>query len=651
MLKDILHKNSLKEKIRQRKRKKEEMKMRRRLVLILYILTGFIISSVYAQPGAPKNLSAKIDTTGHYISVRLSWDSASAQNNTTRYMVYKRTGSDSGKFIRQFFLLERSTYLDRFVSLGKRYSYFVTAIDSSRRESTHSDTVSVTLPNAPAPAFVGGTVKDSLTGSPLRRVTVLIIPLQGYHFSEARTDSNGRYSARVVPGTYVVQFSLSRYRTVYYNNAQRIGSAAKINLKSGDSLTNINVSLFSFGPEKQVNLSGAVTDSSGKPVMARVRALILHHRYFEHNFRNALTDSLGRYTIKLRQGDSVIIHAQPVGNQYQPQFYNNKRDILEADKILLRGDTTGINFTLRARPLYANSISGRVVSLDSLGTATGMPANITAFRLRENQAARRSTSVMTDSAGNYTISNLEPGKYILLAMPVRGYLPTFYRADSVETLNWRNADSLNVTQNSPITNINFVVHPVPDSGFATVAGSIKTNSGAAISGALIYFTDENRNLTGYTFTDAQGNYSMPFLAPGTYTVWADKVDYSSSSKADVTINYSGSETQNINLIINPLTLTDVSDIRSVISDYELSQNYPNPFNPVTTINYQVPIAGIVTLKVYNTIGQEVATLVNEYKDAGRYNVIFDGKSLSSGVYLYRLSAGGRDISQKMVLLK
>ncbi len=73
--------------------------------------------------------------------------------------------------------------------------------------------------------------------------------------------------------------------------------------------------------------------------------------------------------------------------------------------------------------------------------------------------------------------------------------------------------------------------------------------------------------------------------------------------------------------------------------YELTQNYPNPFNPSTEISFSIPAAGQTTLKVYNTIGQEVATLVNGQLQAGSYRVTLNATNLASGVYLYRLQAG------------
>ncbi len=86
-------------------------------------------------------------------------------------------------------------------------------------------------------------------------------------------------------------------------------------------------------------------------------------------------------------------------------------------------------------------------------------------------------------------------------------------------------------------------------------------------------------------------------------------------------------------------------------DFMILQNFPNPFNPTTTINYALPQAGNVTLKVYDMLGREVATLVNEYKNAGYYQANFDAGKLSSGVYFYTLQAGKFVETKKLVLMK
>jgi hypothetical protein len=85
--------------------------------------------------------------------------------------------------------------------------------------------------------------------------------------------------------------------------------------------------------------------------------------------------------------------------------------------------------------------------------------------------------------------------------------------------------------------------------------------------------------------------------------------------------------------------------------FTLYQNYPNPFNPSTKIVFSLPRADYVTLKVYNILGQEVTTLVDEAKDAGTYRTSWDASGMASGVYFYRLQAGDFVDTKKLLLLK
>jgi len=85
--------------------------------------------------------------------------------------------------------------------------------------------------------------------------------------------------------------------------------------------------------------------------------------------------------------------------------------------------------------------------------------------------------------------------------------------------------------------------------------------------------------------------------------------------------------------------------------YSLGQNYPNPFNPSTTINFELPLSNFVSLKVYDMMGREAASLVNENKEAGFYSVKFDGSKLSSGMYFYKLQSGDFSSTKKFILVK
>ncbi|MEJ2617245.1 MAG: T9SS type A sorting domain-containing protein [Ignavibacteriaceae bacterium] len=100
------------------------------------------------------------------------------------------------------------------------------------------------------------------------------------------------------------------------------------------------------------------------------------------------------------------------------------------------------------------------------------------------------------------------------------------------------------------------------------------------------------------------------------------------------------------------TIVNIEDgDNKLLDDYNLSQNYPNPFNPKTTIKYFLPNSSFVTLKVYDILGKEITTLVNERKSAGNYSVNFNASNLPSGVYFYRMQAGNFVSTKKFVLLK
>jgi hypothetical protein len=87
------------------------------------------------------------------------------------------------------------------------------------------------------------------------------------------------------------------------------------------------------------------------------------------------------------------------------------------------------------------------------------------------------------------------------------------------------------------------------------------------------------------------------------------------------------------------------------NNHNLAQNYPNPFNPITHIEFQIPDNQFVSLKILNLLGQEIATLVNENKPAGKYTVIWNASGFASGVYFYQLQAGGFSETRKLILMK
>ncbi len=135
-----------------------------------------------------------------------------------------------------------------------------------------------------------------------------------------------------------------------------------------------------------------------------------------------------------------------------------------------------------------------------------------------------------------------------------------------------------------------------------------------------------------------------------FTVRAENIDIRLQDESGIQINAnlkSGEEITISDISINKLTVSG----ELVPVKYELQQNYPNPFNPGTTIKYSIAKQSNVTLKVYDMLGSEITTLVNEEKPAGVYEINFNASNLASGIYFYKIQAGSFVETKKMILLR
>ncbi|MBN2087341.1 T9SS type A sorting domain-containing protein [Candidatus Peregrinibacteria bacterium] len=97
--------------------------------------------------------------------------------------------------------------------------------------------------------------------------------------------------------------------------------------------------------------------------------------------------------------------------------------------------------------------------------------------------------------------------------------------------------------------------------------------------------------------------------------------------------------------------TSINELPGKVEEFSLAQNYPNPFNPTTNIEYSIAEAGLVELKIYNILGEEMTTLVNQFQNASKYRIDFNAANLSSGIYFYRITSGKFTDVKKMILIK
>ncbi len=619
--------------------------MRQKFSLMLLVMFMMTTLSVFAQIQPPTDLIATEGSTFHGKYVKLEWTYATpSPMSFIRFKVFKKH-ADSTEFILAVSNLRDKRFNDMRVVPGATYQYYVVAY-SNGVTSDPSNTVEITLTPPPPPpvyAKITGTVVDA-AGQPLKDAFVKAFSQTSPYVRSAKTNAAGFFSITVQTGTYFVQTSKFGYFFEYYDNVTSLTAATPVVVNEGDSLS-LAIDLATFVPPASFTLTGNVTNDLGAAQRAEIFVYKVRANNYHYMVKRTHTDSLGNYSVNVKENDTVIVYARVPGFAYFPEFYNNKRVIADADKVAITGNVTGIDFVMDPLPVYANGISGVVA--DTLGAP--VMGYVSAFRVEGTSFGQKCYAVHTDSLGVYSFANLNPGEYILFVKPQGNFKPTYFRYDGAQAQRRRDADSVVVDETSLINGINFTVVARPDSGWGWISGKVVAGIGEAAQGSFVYAVDDMDEVVAFAMTDKNGNFVLDGVAPGEYTVVPDRADYMNAVVAKAVVS-----TNNFNPFVNVRlendALSDAKDA-SVVTNYQLAQNFPNPFNPSTTIRYSIPEAGVVTVKVFNILGKEVATLVNGFHQAGSFNVSFDASNLSSGVYLYQIEAGSFKATKKLTLIK
>jgi hypothetical protein len=189
--------------------------------------------------------------------------------------------------------------------------------------------------------------------------------------------------------------------------------------------------------------------------------------------------------------------------------------------------------------------------------------------------------------------------------------------------------------------LSYLITPSVASGVGTVAFN---NPAAAPSSKTVRLEKSTDNGVTWVLVSEQANGTTADAKVS----WA--VNDAKANKIKIT-NLSDSDLKFDNLTVTSAAGTGVSNTTLNPVTFSLAQNYPNPFNPSTQIGYSIPKESFVSLKVYNLMGQEVASLVSNQQSAGSYSIPFDASHLSSGVYMYRLQAGSSVEVKRMMFVK
>lgn len=655
--------------------------------ILVGLLCLVVVVGVFAQtPLPPPTNLAAVQINDFGPKVRLTWD---APDSILSFRVY-RSANDTNHFqlIGPNSMSTGRTFIDAMVSVGTHYFYYVKSARGNVL-SVRSNVADIVIVAPPPPVrhtgTINGTVIDDSTNLPIPHVMMQFFRLAGPTTNcppPVMTDSLGHYSAVLDTGRYIIRANpicehmVGCYRPEYYDNCPEPSCATVVALAESSVFT-ANFGLSRPAPPTYAFISGTVNDTLNQPIRnARVSIM---RTMQEMNFIGSLgivpgrgseefdipgvghsrgvlwsgmTDSLGHYTARVIADHNYLAMASKPG--FLPQYFDHKSSVQTADVIQLTGDTSGIDFNLAARPVPNNSVSGSVVD----STGAGVVSRVVLIPARFVHPAPSAMRYFhTDSLGNYSITGVGAGQYFVLALPFSNYAPAFYKLNGCGIIHIQDADTVNVDGN--VTGINICVGGIHSNGLAVVRGTIRSSDNSVVAGARLTAFNAQGELAAIGISDVHGAYELNAVSAGLTTVVADREGFS-SSQVVAAVPSNAYTLENVNIILSPTTPMSVGDPGVIPGHFALNQNYPNPFNPSTKITYALSAPGVVTLKVFNVLGQEVATLVNGNNAAGTFEVVWNGKdnlgrSVASGIYIYRMhaSAGTTEFTQvrKMLMLK
>lgn len=523
---------------------------------------------------------------------------------------------------------------------------------------------------------ISGVVIDETSGEPIVDATVIAYkerdrlspisiidaftrPAKAFR---TKTDSTGAYVLdQIPPGKYIVRAHAPEYLPEFYQEATDPSGATPVVVDRSSEITDIDFTL-----EKGGAMSGTVTDSTTGAPLAGAAVTVWSDSLGKRKI--AFTDRDGQYVVSGLPTGEYLAFASLKG--YHGRFYDGVERKADATPIKVEAgmETAGIDFQLPRFKTRFGTITGVVMEepdSNSTVVATPIPG---AFVLAVPLLPGPAHFDITDALGNYQITRLIPGEYIVVAW-APGHLLEFYK----EAQHWRDATPVMAVSDQITDGIDFTLKAIERGPYrirgrvrAKVRGSAdaiagKASSDASLEGLVVYaFNDEG--LLGSAITDEQGNFSIDEIPSGTYKIKVSGTGYSdgyfggADEQSAVSLSVGdGQNAENVEVEIEQ-TVTGIDDGGVLPEEFVLEQNYPNPFNPETTIRFALPKNAQVTLRVYNVLGQVVRTLVDKKLQAGvhelRWNGTQDnGAPVASGVYLLRLEAGNQVLVRPMLLMK
>ena len=447
---------------------------------------------------------------------------------------------------------------------------------------------------------IEGTVLLPAPGGPAVGATVTLFMMHHDSITTA-TDSAGHFRFdSVAAGFYDARATLAGYLPGMGDVRVMAGHTAHLNLMLHSLPTGIG------------RVAGVVLlPNHGGPA---VGATVILFRARGDSLTTVSDDS-GRFVFDSARVGMHDIYATLTG------YLNAHGDVLVRD-----GQLSHVVLMLRSIPVITyGSVAGTVIF-----AADSTPVAAASVVLRGMH--HDSVFTTTDREGHFAFDSVQTGEYRIRAT-LTGYMP----AD--REVNVRNGQTTQVT---------LALRVMPT---AVVQGLVTLLDQTPVAGAFVDLDGPNHRDAGHMYSDSLGHFTFNHVPAGHYVISAAaRMHGFARQEFDV----ADGQTVTLTLVLNDSThggRPSLDEADGVPVKQFAANNYPNPFNPTTTISYSVPMAGTVRLSVYDVLGRKVADLVNDYKDAGSYNVSFNGENLPSGLYFYKVSAGNVTHTGRMMLLK
>ncbi len=510
-------------------------------------------------------------------------------------------------------------------------------------------------------ATISGEVEDS-DGNFIEYGTVMAWNLGGDKSGNVvyRADiENGQYSMEVSDGTYVIKFNADEFIPEWYDDTNGMKDAARIEIECDDALT-ISAILDAAEETVNYNVSGMVVSSEDNtPVMAKVHFIPVGNNKHENDnskgntfFTETLQD--GSYSISLPDNYTYIAQAVPMQNsEFRLQFYNAVYDATEAEEIELDSDLSRIDFYLEGALNYDNGFSGSVMNEDGDALQAVMMVRLAEPADENEDNYKHSYSVETNEDGEYSFTNVLPGKYVLLSRPVdNDYIPGFYNSDGTVVKKWKESDQIEVIDAMVAMQFDCIHSLKRDQeGLGKINGkALKGESGKInfgdrplgtdpLQGALMMLKDDNDIVVAYSFSDVAGDYLLENIEPGEYTLAAEKIGFEYIPES-LTVDFSENIEINSDMVLEEETSTGVDE---TLAGLKIS---PIPASEHLNISFS-SLNGITNIRLFNMFGKEVYTSGEILNRTYRIEL----NMLPQGWYTVQIQTNGNVYSRSIIIIK